>query len=620
MNEAAKGAVGLVVALLVAIPIAIVAMIGGTIIDCDPAGGNSSDEPSGGNPGQRTWPMKKGTYNLSSGFGMRGGVPHQGIDLGSQPGVPIYAAYDGVVEQAGPASGFGEWIILRHNIGGKRVDTVYGHMFPQDLLVKENAKVVAGQQIARVGYNGQVSPPGPGGAHLHFEVWDGGRFSGTAIDPQPWLNGASEPGQARSSGAIRNMAAVVPHTEEPSSETPATEAPAARPAAGEPLPEAVPEPWRSLINEAAAKHPDSDRRIVAATLWAENRGWPEYRKNGWATSSAAAKGPWQFIPSSWASMGYDGDGDGVKDPGNPEDAVHAAFNHSPGSAGLPVIYGETGNPAVDYPTKPFYRHNPAKKSLLTYMANYNGNDGTAVEGAVLPNFARGQNGDYVRMGYWLMATNFERGWLPESNQIVDAKTKKSLGNRLPSAGSITGNQCGESSSEGSGSAAPNGSWVYYSQHDPRWQVDGLPIAEAGCGPTSIAMILASTVDSSITPPVVAKYAVEKGGWGAEGLSWSFFDQIEPKWKVPVRSIGTDYAAAVAALKNGKKLVLSGDGGFPPPFCPCPGGHIVAARGVTDDGKIVVANPAPNLKGPNGTPDNSAFATPIPGLKNMWVFG
>ena len=166
MNEVAKGAVALAVALMVAIPVAIVAMLGGTVIDCTPSNG-VSETPSGGNPGQRTWPMKKGTYNLSSGFGMRWGSPHQGIDLGSQPGVPIYAAYDGVVEQAGPASGFGEWIVLRHTIDGKRVDTVYGHMFPQDLLVKANAKVVAGQQIARVGYNGSVSPPGPGGCLLY---------------------------------------------------------------------------------------------------------------------------------------------------------------------------------------------------------------------------------------------------------------------------------------------------------------------------------------------------------------------------------------------------------------------------------------------------------------------
>ena len=53
MNEVAKGAVALAVALMVAIPVAIVAMLGGTVIDCTPSNG-VSETPSGGNPGQRT--------------------------------------------------------------------------------------------------------------------------------------------------------------------------------------------------------------------------------------------------------------------------------------------------------------------------------------------------------------------------------------------------------------------------------------------------------------------------------------------------------------------------------------------------------------------------------------
>src|SRR3546814_15812990 len=68
-------------------------------------------------------------------------------------------------------------------------------MFPDDLLVKVGDKVTAGQHSSNVGWNGEVDPTGPGGAHLHFEVWDGGRFGGTAIDPMPWLAGAVEPGQ-----------------------------------------------------------------------------------------------------------------------------------------------------------------------------------------------------------------------------------------------------------------------------------------------------------------------------------------------------------------------------------------------------------------------------------------
>lgn len=44
-------------------------------------------------------------------------------------------------------------------------------------------------------------------------------------------------------------------------------------------------------------------------------------------SSAGALGWMQFIPSSWMRWGMDGDGDGIADPWNPEDAVFAAARY-----------------------------------------------------------------------------------------------------------------------------------------------------------------------------------------------------------------------------------------------------------------------------------------------------
>jgi hypothetical protein len=44
-------------------------------------------------------------------------------------------------------------------------------------------------------------------------------------------------------------------------------------------------------------------------------------------SSAGAVGWMQFMPATWAGYGVDGDGDGVKDPYDPEDAIHAAANY-----------------------------------------------------------------------------------------------------------------------------------------------------------------------------------------------------------------------------------------------------------------------------------------------------
>lgn len=148
-------------------------------------------------PGTTVKPMKTGDYTPTSPFGMRGGAMHQGVDFGSAPGKPIYASADGTVAAAGDATGFGQWIVLDHNVGGKMWSTVYGHMFPEGVLVKTGDKVTAGQHIADVGYNGEVSPPGPGGAHLHFETWDGGRLTGGhAVDPQPWVDSAREVGSA----------------------------------------------------------------------------------------------------------------------------------------------------------------------------------------------------------------------------------------------------------------------------------------------------------------------------------------------------------------------------------------------------------------------------------------
>lgn len=181
----------------------------------------------------------------------------------------------------------------------------------------------------------------------------------------------------------------------------------------------IPSVWLDLINSVAQQYPSADPRLVAATLWAENRGWPVYKSSGWGVSGASAAGPWQFIPSTWAIMGTDGDGDGRADPDNPKDAVHAAFKHQLGSAGKPIASTgySGGGPESDFETTVFERNGT---NLLSYMANYNGSG--APSGVRLRDFPRNENSDYVRMGYWLLASNFTKGWIPSSGEFVDAST------------------------------------------------------------------------------------------------------------------------------------------------------------------------------------------------------
>ena len=111
---------------------------------------------------------------FTSGFGMRWGSMHNGVDIANTPGTPIRAVAAGTVIDSGPAQGFGNWIRIRHEDGSI---SVYGHM--QSLYVAVGEVVQPGQLIAGMGSEGFST-----GSHLHFEIWSDGA---SPSDPAPWL-------------------------------------------------------------------------------------------------------------------------------------------------------------------------------------------------------------------------------------------------------------------------------------------------------------------------------------------------------------------------------------------------------------------------------------------------
>ncbi|WP_405183100.1 M23 family metallopeptidase [Nocardia sp. NBC_01377] len=111
---------------------------------------------------------------LTSNFGMRWGEMHAGIDFGEPLGAPIATVTDGVVIEAGPATGFGLWVRVQQDDG---TVGVYGHV--NDILASVGQEVRAGDIIATVGNRGQSTGP-----HLHYEVHDP---EAGKIDPLPWL-------------------------------------------------------------------------------------------------------------------------------------------------------------------------------------------------------------------------------------------------------------------------------------------------------------------------------------------------------------------------------------------------------------------------------------------------
>ena len=111
---------------------------------------------------------------VTSGYGMRWGVEHYGLDIANDIGTPVVSVTDGLVIDAGQATGFGLWVRVRHDDG---TIAVYGHI--NETLVAVGQRVIAGQEVATVGNRGNSTGP-----HLHFEVR---QPDGSRLDTAGWL-------------------------------------------------------------------------------------------------------------------------------------------------------------------------------------------------------------------------------------------------------------------------------------------------------------------------------------------------------------------------------------------------------------------------------------------------
>lgn len=122
-------------------------------------------------------------------------VPHRGIDIAAEEGVPVRAVKPGTVREANPISGYGNAVIIEHDGGGA---SLYGHL--------SQMNVSAGQRVAAqdvVGLVGRTSAGPDGvvpswgrtmGSHLHMEIHRSyppqlpmGAAGNTVVDPVAWL-------------------------------------------------------------------------------------------------------------------------------------------------------------------------------------------------------------------------------------------------------------------------------------------------------------------------------------------------------------------------------------------------------------------------------------------------
>lgn len=121
-------------------------------------------------------PLAHWTLSCSNSFHSKARPGHNGLDLMSPTGRPIYAVAAGtMVAKAYEAGGGGNYIAISHGT----FKTIYMHMrVPSRLNIGQH--VSAGQVIGYVGMTGDATAP-----HVHFEVhralWS------QRIDPAPWL-------------------------------------------------------------------------------------------------------------------------------------------------------------------------------------------------------------------------------------------------------------------------------------------------------------------------------------------------------------------------------------------------------------------------------------------------
>ena len=108
---------------------------------------------------------------ITSRYGLRRKVNHNGIDIALKVGDTICSTFNGVVRfSKATETGYGTLVIVRHDNG---IETYHGHLSKR--LVEAGDRVVAGQPIALGGNSGRSTGP-----HLHFEC----RYMGQSFDPE----------------------------------------------------------------------------------------------------------------------------------------------------------------------------------------------------------------------------------------------------------------------------------------------------------------------------------------------------------------------------------------------------------------------------------------------------
>jgi hypothetical protein len=141
-----------------------------------------------------------------------------------------------------------------------------------------------------------------------------------------------------------------------------------------------------------------------------------------------------------------------------------------------------------------------------------------------------------------------------------------------------------------------GDFPWYDQFDSKWASTKYgacgTVSSSGCGPTSFAMMATALTGTEYLPDEVATYAGNKGmhvcdsKCSCSGSSHALPETIADHFGLTVEDIGGQGADKISEyLKNGYMVWTCAAGSAPY----TKGGHCIGIRGITDDGKWLVAD-------------------------------
>ena len=127
-------------------------------------------------------------------------------------------------------------------------------------------------------------------------------------------------------------------------------------------------------------------------------------------------------------------------------------------------------------------------------------------------------------------------------------------------------------------------YIYFNQGDSVWNQNGYCIAKAGCGPTSMAVVITSLTGKWVTPLDTAIWGYQHGFYSREGSAHEMIPAMATAYGLCCQGAGTDYQTIKKALKAGKPVVcLMGPGYF------TRGGHFMVLVAIDNNDCVTVAD-------------------------------